>query len=579
MERLFGSDHEPPGMATPCTATNTNKLQSPPGTPDSSDHSTDPSSSSTSGKRSRQKKAPGTPQTSPAKREQQPPQSTPAGATPGSGPAWLSILVTRTDLYDSAATKYPDGGQQQQQQSSPAPQTVAAAASLPQHLPPVASFDYAMQPSAAPTRQQQHHHQPLVAVVRVPGTVVERNASNSFQQQHNNLPVVDRSVPTDPNILADPSMQKYWYQRRRLFSRFDQGILLDREGWFSVTPEQIADYVTQRTVDMCSNSENSNSNINAGIVVLDAFCGCGGNSISFGKHHQNLADESISSRSRTVQQVICVDIDRQKLHRAANNAAIYGIPPQTILFVECNVLFLLEHCYRNGQFVLDQPMDTAEQATAMMAAMPPPVPTETVHGYQIGGIDLLPRTIDVVFMDPPWGGVDYEVFGANGYCLESNMRIPRPAHEIAAVQHQVSADGAVADGFFDSFLSSSGTPGSNRHHGSSSSNRQERKAAFNIGLDERNCVNGAELLQLAAAAARQGHVVFDVPRNTSRTSLGQAAVKAGYRGNCKLEEHYLNGRLKTVTAYFGRDWRSDMLRHQNQLQQQLDDECGDVVMN
>jgi hypothetical protein len=33
------------------------------------------------------------------------------------------------------------------------------------------------------------------------------------------------------------------------------------------------------------------------------------------------------------------------------------------------------------------------------------------------------------------------------------------------------------------------------------------------------------------------------------------AIEAGYEGNCKLGEHYLNGRLKTVTGYFGQDFR------------------------
>ena len=33
---------------------------------------------------------------------------------------------------------------------------------------------------------------------------------------------------------------KYWMQRYTLFSRFDDGILMDEEGWFSVTPEGIA---------------------------------------------------------------------------------------------------------------------------------------------------------------------------------------------------------------------------------------------------------------------------------------------------------------------------------------------------
>ena len=33
---------------------------------------------------------------------------------------------------------------------------------------------------------------------------------------------------------------KYWLQRYTLFSRFDEGVALDEEGWYSVTPEAIA---------------------------------------------------------------------------------------------------------------------------------------------------------------------------------------------------------------------------------------------------------------------------------------------------------------------------------------------------
>jgi hypothetical protein len=41
----------------------------------------------------------------------------------------------------------------------------------------------------------------------------------------------------------DQVADKFWSQRRRLFTRFDQGIQLDKESWFSVAPEAIADHV------------------------------------------------------------------------------------------------------------------------------------------------------------------------------------------------------------------------------------------------------------------------------------------------------------------------------------------------
>jgi trimethylguanosine synthase len=49
-----------------------------------------------------------------------------------------------------------------------------------------------------------------------------------------------------------------------LFTKFNEGILMDREGWFSVTPELVAKQIAQSL--SCS-------------FILDAFCGVGGNAI------------------------------------------------------------------------------------------------------------------------------------------------------------------------------------------------------------------------------------------------------------------------------------------------------------
>lgn len=75
------------------------------------------------------------------------------------------------------------------------------------------------------------------------------------------LPV---GLPAD--LASDPSLLKFWYKRYSLFSKFDQGIKLDREGWFSVTPERIAEHIGERC--RCD-------------LIVDAFCGPGGNAIQF----------------------------------------------------------------------------------------------------------------------------------------------------------------------------------------------------------------------------------------------------------------------------------------------------------
>lgn len=66
-----------------------------------------------------------------------------------------------------------------------------------------------------------------------------------------------------------PLVKKYWLQRYDLFSKYDVGIKLDEEGWFSVTPEEIAAGQAGR----CAGAG----------VVIDAFAGVGGNAIQFAK--------------------------------------------------------------------------------------------------------------------------------------------------------------------------------------------------------------------------------------------------------------------------------------------------------
>ena len=62
-------------------------------------------------------------------------------------------------------------------------------------------------------------------------------------------------------------VEKYWFQRYDLFSRYDEGIKMDEQGWYSVTPEQIAIKQAKR----CQNAT----------VVIDCFAGVGGNAIQF----------------------------------------------------------------------------------------------------------------------------------------------------------------------------------------------------------------------------------------------------------------------------------------------------------
>jgi trimethylguanosine synthase len=164
----------------------------------------------------------------------------------------------------------------------------------------------------------------------------------------------------DSLVRADPALQRYYRQRYSLFTRFDSGILLDHESWYSVTPEAIAQHHARKflyhvlvshpdtslTPDTMSLyfpgdsfwfideetivkvlKEKATISLNK-FVILDGFCGAGGNAIQF---------------SRLFQHVIGIDQDAQKLYLARQNSSIYQIPPTILQLFHGNSLKILPH--------------------------------------------------------------------------------------------------------------------------------------------------------------------------------------------------------------------------------------------
>ncbi|XP_012274479.1 trimethylguanosine synthase isoform X2 [Orussus abietinus] len=93
-----------------------------------------------------------------------------------------------------------------------------------------------------------------------------------------------RNVSLPIEVDGDKTMMKYWVKRYRLF-----------KSWFSVTPEKIAQHISERC--KCD-------------TVVDAFCGAGGNAIQF---------------AFTCEKVFAIDIDPAKIELARNNARVYGV--------------------------------------------------------------------------------------------------------------------------------------------------------------------------------------------------------------------------------------------------------------
>ncbi len=125
-------------------------------------------------------------------------------------------------------------------------------------------------------------------------------------------------------------LQRYWDKRYELFSKFDEGIQIDETALFSVTPEENALHHAKRFKDQ---------------VIVDGFGCVGGNAIAF---------------AQFARKVYMIEIDKDRLEMAKNNAEIYGVKDK-IQFI-------------HGDYFEEVPNISA----------------------------------DSIFVDPPWGGPGYE---------------------------------------------------------------------------------------------------------------------------------------------------------------------------
>ena len=145
-----------------------------------------------------------------------------------------------------------------------------------------------------------------------------------------------KAVDKKENKVKHDNLKKYYKKKYSLFSKFDQGIKMDTEAWYSVTPEKLARYIAKRCIKKDT------------FLILDPFCGVGGNSIAFA---------FVSNQV----QVIAVDINPAKVEMAKHNAKIYG--------VENRINFIVDDFFNV--------------------------------------VNYLPLKVDFVFLSPPWGGPDY----------------------------------------------------------------------------------------------------------------------------------------------------------------------------
>ncbi|CAR22764.1 RNA methyltransferase [Lachancea thermotolerans CBS 6340] len=106
----------------------------------------------------------------------------------------------------------------------------------------------------------------------------------------------------EPDVkVVDRTIFKYWKNRLTLFSRMrNRDIYMTRELWFSVTPESVAKFVA-RFIKSCLPEAK---------VVLDVYCGGGGNTIQLAQYFP---------------KVYGVDNSLDHLYCAYRNAQAYGV--------------------------------------------------------------------------------------------------------------------------------------------------------------------------------------------------------------------------------------------------------------
>jgi hypothetical protein len=105
-----------------------------------------------------------------------------------------------------------------------------------------------------------------------------------------------------PPADVDREVLKFYKKRYTLFERYDEGCLLDREGWFSVTPQCIASHTAERL---------------AFPRVVDCFSGVGGNTIQVSTDSTQFASHGA--------QVVSIELDSRRIAMAKKNAEIYGV--------------------------------------------------------------------------------------------------------------------------------------------------------------------------------------------------------------------------------------------------------------
>lgn len=194
-----------------------------------------------------------------------------------------------------------------------------------------------------------------------------------FHEKYCDLPGVDR-------LLAPEDIHpKYWDQRYRLFRKFDLGVQLDPESWYSITPEAIGVYLAKKVRNRMARVSGQPLR-----VIVDAFSGCGGCAIPLATIALGTSGgTSASSGGHMTGRVVAVDTDRDKLDKLVHNAGLYDSTER--IQVAC------------------------EEVSSLLRTFPDLKENEMLTRDESGmdSDDEWKGRVDLVVLSPPWGGPQY----------------------------------------------------------------------------------------------------------------------------------------------------------------------------
>jgi len=334
-------------------------------------------------------------------------------------------------------------------------------------------------------------NEPL-ALPREPGSL--RPVSKNKKPLMASAEAVDERRRYDAPCPLPATHAKYWDQRYRLFTRFDRGVRLDDEGWFSVTPECIADHISRRCLEIFGavartgagavDRSGGCSDNGAVRVILDGFAGYGGNAVSLLRHFPR-------------SLVLSVELLPARLALLRHNASVYGIDGSA------------RHSPR----------------------------LELVAGdvYRVlQGLE--PGVVDLAVMSPPWGGMDYLACAPS-----SSASVPVPVPDPVPGTGTDTVTETSTGTFAASTLSLTLT----------------LSPALPFEFDLNTLPSGplAPLAQLVLAKCQAA--AFVLPRNASLGQLSELSQLLGLSaGASYVERIRLHGKVKLVVWYCVQDSRS-----------------------